>query len=46
MKKVAIPKCRGLKSNTSDEKEEVSKRKGLKSKTFDKKRGNPKIHVA
>jgi hypothetical protein len=40
MKKEGTPKCKGLKSKTSNENKAIPKRKGLKSKTSDEKRGN------
>jgi hypothetical protein len=46
MKNGAIPKCKGLKSKTFDEKRGNSKCKGLKSKTSDEKRCNPKTQGA
>jgi hypothetical protein len=46
MKKIATPKCKGLKSKTFDEKRGNPKTKGLKSKTYDEKSGNPKMQGA
>jgi hypothetical protein len=46
MKKEATPKCKGLKSKTSNEKEATPKCKGLKPNTSNENRGNPKMQEA
>jgi hypothetical protein len=47
MKKEVIPKHKGLKTKTFDEKRGNPRmHKGLKTKTFDEKIGNPKMQGA
>jgi hypothetical protein len=46
MKKEATPKCKGLKTKTSDEKRGNPKTQGLKTKTSDGKSGNSKMQGA